>query len=133
MKKRMAVVLVASLLAIVFLPQTAMAGKPSAKPGDDGGAAGVVITTERTATSVFITDEFVNVKRGTHVEETKVYSPDGGLYQTFSSTFSPVKGAYAVTHEVLVAGTWAETLPGTWTARVYLDGTQLGTATFELP
>lgn len=129
--KGFAAVLTVCLLVGAGVPSLALAGKPGGGTSPTGPSA--TVTTARTASSVLITDAFKNVGRGTHTEQTKVYSPDGGLYQTFSSTFSPVKGAYTVTHEMLVAGTWAETLPGTWRVRVYLDGAEVGTTTFQLP
>lgn len=132
MIRRIAAGLVVCLMLGALVPSLAYAGKPSGGGTTETGPT-VAISTQRTPSSVRITDAFSGVKRGTHTESTKVYSPDGGLYQTFGSTFSVTKGTYSVTHEMLVEGTWAETMPGTWTVRVYLDGVEVGNKTFPLP
>ena len=125
MKTRILVAVMVTILAVGLIPMPAWAGRAPATPK-------VTITTAATASSELITDKFSSVPKGSHSEQTKVYSPDGGLYQTFTQGFSPVSGAYTVTHEMLVAGAAAETMPGTWTVRVYLDGVLRGTATFQI-
>lgn len=107
--------------------------------------------------SVYIYTHWKHIT-GSHDEAVKLYGPDGRLYQTCYVSFttrklpsmtkipywSPhqvdiilapkVRGAYVVRTELPVAGTWAMRLPGTWTARVYLDNkpTCYGETSFTL-
>lgn len=125
MRRFSAAIMVAALLLATGAPGAAYAGKAPSGPS-------VEVACVRTATTVRITDVFKNVPKGTHTEQTHVYTPNGILYQTFSSTFVPTRGAYTVMHEMGVTGTWAQTLPGTWTVRVHLDGAYLGQGTFVI-
>jgi len=130
MKTKMIITLMVATLMLAAFPVPAFAGKPAG-----GGTTGpkAVVTCTYDGMNELIKDEFTTVAKGTHSETTKVYSPDGGLYQTFTQSFTLARaGAYTVTHTLPIAGTWAETMPGAWTVRVSLDGVQLGTGGFQV-
>lgn len=130
MKTKLMITVMVATLLLAALPAPALAAKPGG-----GGTTGpkVVVTCAYDGMNELITDAFSGVSKGTHTEQTKVYSPDGGLYQGFTQSFSLSRaGSYTVTHTLPIAGTWAETMPGTWTVKVYLDGVQLGTSTFQV-
>jgi len=114
------------LVLALMLPSPAIAAKrPTVAPK-------VVITCAQVDGVEYITDTFTGLQATTHTEQTKLYTPDGGLYQTFTQQFVPTNGGYTVTHVMPIVGTWAERLPGTWTVKVYLDGVVLGTGTFVI-
>jgi hypothetical protein len=68
-----------------------------------------------------------------HTQILRIYSPDGGLYQQFSST---IPAARQNETRVPVASTWITeyNLVGTWCVAVYLDGDKFasGRQTFTL-
>jgi hypothetical protein len=130
MKTKMMITAMVATLMLAAFPVPALAGKPAG-----GGTTGpkVAVTCTYDGMNELITDALTSVAKGTHTEQTKVYSPDGGLYQTFTQGFTLSRaGSYTVTHALPIAGTWAESMPGTWTVKVYLDGVQLGTANFQV-
>lgn len=130
MKTKLIVTLMVATLMLAAFPAPALAGKPAG-----GGTTGpkVVVTCTYDGMNELIKDAFTGVAKGTHSAVTKVYSPDGGLYQTFTQGFTLTRaGGYTVTHTLPIAGTWAETMPGTWTVKVSLDGVQLGTGSFQV-
>lgn len=129
MKTKLMITAMVATLLLTALPAPALAGKPA------GGTTGpkVTVTCTYDGMNELINDAFSSVPKGTHTEQTKVYSPDGGLYQTFTQSFTLSRaGSYAVTHTLPIAGTWAESMPGAWTVKVYLDGVQLGTGGFQV-
>lgn len=140
MWKRFLALFVTAVLLTLALPSAVLAeetlGILAGKPGPS-----VTITTQKnyqgeTLISVTEFNDFANLSRGAHNETTKWFSPDGGTYQVFTTDFSVDRtGLFSDSHTILWAGTWAESMPGTWTVGVYLDGspTPLGTQTVVLP
>lgn len=68
---------------------------------------------------------------GAHVQRLELVTPDGSLYQRFSSDVESADGRAHVETPVPVAGTWITEyqLYGTWTVNVYLDGNTTPVAT----
>lgn len=145
MRNKLLVLLVASCVLVLVLPALASAAEPAAV-GDAALAPwsppSLTITTQKyydPGTGVLIdvieNNAFKNLTNVRHTETTKWFAPDSTLYQSDSVSFTPTKGAYNDSHQLLWAGTWAEQMPGTWTIKVYLDGsgTPLGTKTVVLP
>jgi hypothetical protein len=132
----MTAVLVTLVLPSAVLADEAAFGVLAGKPGPS-----VTVTTQKNHQGdilISVTDfnAFANLSRGAHTETTKWFSPDGGTYQVFTTDFTVDRtGTFNDSHTILWAGTWAETMPGTWTVRVYLDGsaTPLGSTTVVLP
>lgn len=91
-----------------------------------------------TTASIDIQTSWTRLAPGsTHTEVLRLYTPGGGLYQSWSSTFSAgATGSAGLTAILPVMGTTiAEySMTGTWKAVVYLDGgaTASATATFLL-
>ena len=73
---------------------------------------------------------------GAHTQQLELITPDGSIYQRFTSAVESVVGRATVETRLPVAGTWITefSLEGTWKVKVYLDEavTPLATATFTL-
>jgi hypothetical protein len=118
-------------LALALLSSPAFAGgKPRPPRAAPSFSANMAMTGSLDAQTVCVC--FCNLPKGAHVEETRFYSPDGAMYQAYSSTLSSRTRACVVTHQLPIAGTWAAGMPGTWTVRVFLDGQCVVTQQFTL-
>jgi hypothetical protein len=80
---------------------------------------------------------WTNVPAGTHTQRLDILEPDGGLYQTFNTSFAIAAnsgGSATTTGTVPVAGSWISQrfLSGNWTVQVSLDDRPEGSQVVRL-
>lgn len=80
---------------------------------------------------------WTNVPAGTHTQRLDILEPDGGLYQTFNTSFAIAAnsgGSVTTTGTVPVAGSWISQrfLSGNWTVQVSLDDQPEGSQAVRL-
>ncbi len=78
-----------------------------------------------------------NLPQGMHLQTLNVLLPDGGIYQTYESTFEVTDSTgdtITVAKPVRFVGTWAtqRNVVGNWQAQVSLDGELMGTQEVHL-
>jgi len=81
--------------------------------------------------------QWTNVPAGTHTQHLDILEPDGGLYQTFNTSFAIAAnsgGSATTTGTVPVAGSWISQrfLSGNWTVQVSLDDQLMGSQVVRL-
>jgi hypothetical protein len=69
---------------------------------------------------------------GSHVQQSKWYSPDGSVYATSQSNAFVGHGGITTCFPLVVAGDTAAQLPGRWKYTVLVDKKQVGEAYFKL-
>jgi hypothetical protein len=96
---------------------------------------------------VFFAFDMPSTKSGSHKARFEVYMPSGSPYQVFDVAFAAgtapavgeisadvISGGYRVWADLLVAATMIQqmNLSGTWSVKVFLDGTQVASSSFAL-
>jgi hypothetical protein len=72
---------------------------------------------------LLITVTYQNLALGSHSQRLQLYTPDGALYQQFSTAFAVGGSVSQPETRLPVGGTWItqHSLYGTWRVEVYLD------------
>lgn len=81
--------------------------------------------------------QWQNLPEGMHLQTLNMLLPDGGIYETFETTFEVTDSTgdtITVAKPVRIVGTWARqrNVVGNWQAQVSLDGELMGTQEVQL-